>query len=310
MGMFDDLADNGNAGRDTYAEIRKNAHVVNGGDAMFSCPGCNGTGKFVARSGRVVGDCFKCKGKGKVSKGVVAAAKGKQTREDNIRKFNAEHRAERAYVETKADGGFRLMQKFRQDWDEYRTLRPEAIERIREFMVRDAEHETARNEQRATEHAQRDAAAPVVDLTAIDKLFATAVDNQIKRPIFRTVDIDISKAPMTGRNAGALYVTARDDEGTYLGKLMNGKFFASREAPADTADKLMAIAADPTDAAIKYGRKTGRCGCCGRILVDPISILAVVGPICARKWGLDFMRNLAATEYANMKAEEIAKIKE
>lgn len=299
MGMFDDLADEGNAGRDRNAEIRKAAHVVNGGEATFSCPSCKGKGKFISYSGRVVGDCFKCKGKGSISKAQNASVKGKATREANIQKFNDEHRAERAYVERKADGGFRLMQKFRQDWDEYRTLRPEAIARIREFMKQD--------EAKAAERkAEREQAAPTVDLSAIEKLFATATDNKVKRPIFRTVDFDISKASMTGRNAGALYVTARDDEGTYLGKLVNGKFFATGAAPKDTGDKLIAVAIDPLAESIKYARKTGRCGCCGKGLVDPISILAGIGPICAEKYGLDYRRELGAQEYEQMKADEAA----
>ncbi len=46
-----------------------------------------------------------------------------------------------------------------------------------------------------------------------------------------------------------------------------------------------------------YGR-FGRCSCCGRDLVDPVSIRAGIGPICAERWGLDYRRELAAQELA------------
>lgn len=33
-------------------EIRKNAHIVNGGEATFKCPACHGRGTFVSYTGR------------------------------------------------------------------------------------------------------------------------------------------------------------------------------------------------------------------------------------------------------------------
>jgi hypothetical protein len=40
------------------------------------------------------------------------------------------------------------------------------------------------------------------------------------------------------------------------------------------------------EAAVRYGRQTGRCSCCGRELTNKASIDAGIGPICASKWGL------------------------
>lgn len=80
QGLFDDLdtdpmADATNVVAFPAGDIRKAAHIANGGEATFDCPKCNGTGRF-GRYGR----CFKCDGKGKVSKRVAAAAKATQTR--------------------------------------------------------------------------------------------------------------------------------------------------------------------------------------------------------------------------------------
>lgn len=304
-GIFDDLDTDPNAPSTkgaTAEEIRAQAHIVNGGDASFPCPSCKGRGRFISYSGRDVGPCFKCKGTKVVSKGVAAAAKGKQTKEANRIAFADAHRAEYDYLVAGRDRGFRLAADLLTKWTEFGRLTEGQVALVRKLMAEDAAKAEARK-------AEREVAAPVVDLTAIDALFAKATENAIKRPVFRTETLTLKKASATGNNPGALYVT---DTATsaYLGKLVGGKFFASREATPETATTLQAIAVDPTAESIKYGRKFGNCGCCGRSLVDPVSILAGIGPICASKWGLDFKRDLARTEYAELKAEELAKIKE
>src|SRR5262245_8848980 len=83
--FFSDL-DDGLAGAGTLpaADIRKAAHIANGGDATFSCPKCNGSG--MTRWGA----CFKCKSTGKITGRQVAAAKGKETQMANASKARLE----------------------------------------------------------------------------------------------------------------------------------------------------------------------------------------------------------------------------
>lgn len=50
-------------------------------------------------------------------------------------------------------------------------------------------------------------------------------------------------------------------------------------------ETIMAAASDPLNAAIRYGKVSGSCSCCGRELTDPKSIEAGIGPICATKFG-------------------------
>lgn len=83
--------------------------------------------------------------------------------------------------------------------------------------------------------------------------------------------------------AGALYVK---ESGTYLGKIMGGKFIASRDCNADQSARIVAAAADPERAAVAYGKLLGSCSCCGRELSDPESVARGIGPICAANWGL------------------------
>ena len=104
-----------------------------------------------------------------------------------------------------------------------------------------------------------------------------------EKPKFRVEGLQISLAPATGANAGALYVKNGDE---YFGKIVNGKFIATSLAPADTIAKLREIAVNPRKSAVDYGKKTGICCCCGRTLTDPVSVKNGIGPICEAGWGL------------------------
>jgi hypothetical protein len=122
------------------------------------------------------------------------------------------------------------------------------------------------------------AGTATVDLTAIRTMFEKAVHSGAKRPVYRASGLVINRAPDNGKNPGALYVKTVEDE--YLGKIL-GTTYTGKPAPA-----LAAIAADPRGEAVRYGRATGSCSCCGRELTDPVSIEQGIGPICVTKWGL------------------------
>jgi hypothetical protein len=124
-----------------------------------------------------------------------------------------------------------------------------------------------------------------VDLSRIREMFEVAVSNGHQKPVYRAEGLKISLAPATGRNAGALYVVMIDDD-AYQGKVEGVTFKAVREAAASTVDALHRIAANPMDAAVRYGQKTGKCSCCGRKLTNKVSIELGIGPICAETWGL------------------------
>jgi hypothetical protein len=135
----------------------------------------------------------------------------------------------------------------------------------------------------------RPAAAPIAAVTAVgsgveamQEAFATATGNGLKRPKMRLGDFVLKLAPATGRNAGAIYVTASDE---YLGKIADGAFTPSRECDAAKQAEIVALCANPVESAIAYGKRTGICACCGRELTDPESIERGIGPICAEKYG-------------------------
>jgi hypothetical protein len=135
----------------------------------------------------------------------------------------------------------------------------------------------------------RNAAAPVgaavnvggAGVGAVQGAFATAMGNGLKRPKLRIGDFVLKMAPPTGKNAGAIYVTTADE---YLGKIAGGQFHGARGCTDEQRAEVVTLCADPIEAAIAYGRKTGICACCGRELTDPVSISQGIGPICASRW--------------------------
>ncbi|UPT53324.1 hypothetical protein [Synechococcus phage Ssp-JY38] len=292
-----------NTQRMTNEDIRAKAHIANGGGAAsFPCVKCNGQGSRTYGYVNIrTYECSSCNGTGKRKCDAdtqrarsASYKKGLQTQQENWRAYCAEKRDLIQFLSGAAEWSS-FAASMSQQLGEQRKLSEKQEAAVLSMMAKVA----ARREAKA---AEREEAKPAVDISAINKLFDTATESKIKRPVFRADGLTISKAPMHGRNAGALYV--KDGNDNYLGKLMGGKFHASYGAPADTGERLLAIAADPTGESIKYARKTGRCGCCGRELVDPVSILAGIGPICAEKWGLDMFREMGREEYAALKAEE------
>lgn len=304
---FDDLDTNPNAPKPqmTAEEIKKGAHIANGGEAVtsFTCPKCHGRGY------RVYGyvnirhyPCNYCRQTGKVTQkrvdNINRAIKADATRRANDAKFRDEH-TDLIEALTKVREWHTFAASLLDQLEAGKRWTANQIEAAERSMAKVAEREEERRQQRA---AERNAKSGNVDISAITALFATATDNDIKRPVFRANGLIISKAPMHGRNAGALYVV--DENDNYLGKIFENKFIAARHATDTTLSQLQTIAVDPTAAAIKYARRTGRCGCCGKTLVDPVSIRAGIGPICAENWGLDYRRELAREELNEEKGRE------
>jgi hypothetical protein len=79
--------------------------------------------------------------------------------------------------------------------------------------------------------------------------------------------------------------------GSYCGVVDTGNVFRSRYGTTVTLDALdafRAVGADPQAAARTHGQDTGHCACCRRLLTDPVSVMANIGPVCARRFGWSF----------------------
>lgn len=252
-----------------------------------SCKACRGTGAFYSYSGRLVGPCFKCKGKGtrvfktssakRLDARNKAAAKKARTAAESLAWY-AEHKPElHAWLNAKrATFGFaaslwEAIQKYDQLTE---GQEKKAVELMERDKVRDAE--------RAAAHAEKVAAAPQVDLGKITEAFAAAKVDGLYKPKLKIAGFTIKVAPPESRNPGSLYVKAKG--GVYVGRITDGRFFKGRDCTPEQEARLLAVCAG-TEAAIAHGKATGICAVCGAFLENPESVARGIGPICFAKIG-------------------------
>jgi len=257
------------------------------------CPDCRGTGAFRSYTGRVVGDCFKCKGKGvrrfkttaeqREKARVAAAAKREQKAADAAEQaaaWLAANPIEAAWLQEPVRGDFTFHADMLASLRQYGSFTERQEAAVRNAAAKSA----ARKAQWAAEKAQREEGAAVLSMAKIREGFANAV-RHLKRPKLRIADVQFSLAPATGRNAGCIYVVRASDD-TYLGKItLEDKFLTSRECSAKDSETVARVAADPAAAATAHGHEYGYCACCNRELTNPESVARGIGPICADRWG-------------------------
>ena len=250
------------------------------------CPKCRGTGRFTSWAGRDVGPCHTCKGKGVLEFATSPEQRAKARASTSARKarvaadateaFAAEHPDQWAWITKKHSDGFGFAISLREGIAKYGSLTDGQMAAVDRLIAKDAE----RTQARAERAVQQDA----VDLSGIIKTFATAHGNGLKAPILRTNGMTLSLAKPHSANAGWVYAKRGD---TYLGKISpEGKWRPVREATTADEVALVAIAADPLQAALAYAKETKACACCGILLTDPVSVARGIGPICKDKWGM------------------------
>lgn len=131
----------------------------------------------------------------------------------------------------------------------------------------------------------------VGDMAGILGLFNKAKESGLTRIALLMQTASGQTLRLTMARDGGVNVKTRGsfEEATYFGKVTTaGKFqpHHSTQQPTDLLTALKELAANPTEVARAYGRKTGACCCCGRELTNHESIELGIGPICADKWGL------------------------
>lgn len=241
------------------------------------CPKCGGTGMWHG-----VRRCFACKGVGSRTYRQSAAARAKarersaEKRASKVAENEADWRAREPDIAAWIDGnptfGFALSM----------------LEAVRKFGdltegQRAACHRCmARDHARREEEQRRKAEAPQTDATAVVAALHKARASGLRRPRLRADSFDFSLAPAHGSNPGAVYVKEKRD---YIGKILDGKFYARRGVESETVQRLLQTLENPEAAAVRYGRMTGQCGCCGRELTNKESVARGIGPICAERFG-------------------------
>lgn len=250
----------------------------------YPCWKCKGTGSYATGFG--LRPCFSCGGRGRLP----TKNPEKRAAELNVRAArdasavqNAaawvdQYGAEHAYLLLEASHGNGFAASLLASLGKYGSLTPNQLAAVRKGMAK---------QEAAAQRALGQADLPnEVDVSAL----ATAM-NAAKASGLKYVGLDLngftfSLAPDHGKNPGAIYVKAgKSRNATYLGKVLGGRFTPSRDCDEDTQADVIWAASHPHEAAVAYGKKTGRCSCCGRELTDPESISAGIGPVCAKRFG-------------------------
>lgn len=241
--------------------------VVAGARFEEKCKDCRGTGKFYSYTGRYVGPCYKCKGKG--------VQVFKTSPEARKRQRVAAMDKKRKAVQAKAQAATKWLEEnperaafLTQDWEfpvsllgslmQYGSLTEKQVAAIDRCI----EKQAAKREANAKQDARG------LDISGIPSGRYLVGDKHIK------VD-NITKA---GRWQNWVFVKEADSESRLGSQRPDATYRGKYEA------ELAEIAKDPLAAAIAFGKETGQCCVCGRTLTNPDSIEAGIGPICASRF--------------------------
>ena len=250
------------------------------------CKGCNGSGRFLSWRGEVVGDCFKCKGSGVI----FTKTDPKVLEANRVKAIAKRHAAAKQSVDAAVE--FLASNQAIHDWfrenlakdnDFAQSLFDQLYNKgsLSAGQIAAIEKSIAREAGWAAERAAKDAAMPTN--SRLHDAFAKAQEAGLKKPSLRIDGYRFSLAPARGVNAGCIY--AKADNGDYLGKINEqGKFFSVRDCPEEAVEFVNTLGGDLLERALKHGKDTGECSCCGRQLTDPKSIAKGIGPVCFSKW--------------------------
>lgn len=248
------------------------------------CKKCGGRGMYHAYSGRTLGACFACKGKGfltrftspeaRAKSRASAARRAEKNADQNWESFKAEHADVAEWIQ--GSPSF-----------EFAVSMGEAVRKYGDLTERQlaaAMKCVAKRATKAAVAAARAESSPAVEVDRLLKAFAAARGAGVARPRLNLGAYTFKPAPLSGNNPGAIYVTENGGD-TYLGKVISGKFQATRACDDATREQVALAVNDPRAAAIAFGLRTGTCAICSRTLTNGESIERGIGPICASRFG-------------------------
>jgi len=248
------------------------------------CSRCRGSGQTPW------GVCFKCNGAAmKVFKSSPAqrakvstqrAERKVRVAEGNLDAWKQANPAEYAWLEATAPR-WELARSLLDGLQKFGSLTEKQLAVVYKGIARDAE--------RAAIRAEKPAGEALADTAGVDKLkaaFDAAIAYSAAKGLKRSPKITIggmviSPAKAASKNPGALYVK---QDGQYLGKVAEGRFFAVRECSDAQKAKVLEFVADPKQASEVYGQETGTCCVCNATLTSDWKLRGI-GPVCAEKFG-------------------------
>lgn len=238
---------------------------------LASCFGCNGTGKLTFKTSP------EQRARAKANTG-TRKVKAVEDKAAQIQVWRDDNKAEAAWLDEAAGRGFEFAVSLSAALTKYGSLTEKQLAAVQKCAIASGERQL----KWAAEKVEAASAAPAISVEAIEVAFAKAKASGIRYPRLRLDDYVFTPAPDSGKNAGAVYIKSGDQ---YLGKILGGRLFATRECTQEASGRIVAASSDPHRAAVAYGQKFGSCAVCGRELTDHTSIERGIGPICAGKYG-------------------------
>lgn len=245
-----------------------------------TCPRCSGSGRF----GRY-GQCYACKGRGTQTFKQPAHVRQQNRDAARQRKLDRQQEAQAAFARqypveaawiqaSKETFGFALAMEVA--IDKYGSLTPSQLSAVQRCVQR--------SEQRESDKAARQQAqlprAEALDLAKVLQAIQAGKASGLKWVRLRFDGVTIEEA---AKHPGVLYIKRGDQDRTYLGKVVDGRFLPSRDCNQDDQQKIRLIAADPFAAAKVYGNITNNCCVCGKELSNKESVELGIGPICGKR---------------------------
>jgi hypothetical protein len=241
------------------------------------CPKCRGTGTFRSYTGRSLGQCFACKGRGhhefKTSPEHRAGqrAKAAERKVRGLQAWAAEYPEDFSWIVTKS-ATFGFAASMYESLQKYGSLTEKQHATVERLRKEDAER--AARIQRTKDIMKTRVSE--VDVTRVQAAFDKAIESGISEPTLRLADFKLKW------ERGVIYVRRND---RYIGKIIAGQFHPTQACTEDDIAALKAVCADPHAAAVAYGHLTSSCSCCGRELTNPLSVKLGIGPICRGRFG-------------------------
>jgi len=262
--------------------------IVANTEIRETCGKCSGTGIWTGY-GDWTGDrrCTLCKGVGyrvfkftkseRDARRQKAVARAERKQQQTLEAFAKENPLVWQWMNEQANR-FEFAKSMLEAVKKWGKLTEKQLAAATKCAVGSAERKAKWEADRVVAKAQ----AKEVTVEAIEVAFKAARDAGIKWPRLRLDTFIFSPAGANSANAGAVYIKEGE---TYLGKVLNGKLFRSRDCSAEQEQRIVDAAHDPKSAAIAYGKKFGSRSACGRELSNQESIDLGIGPVCAGKFG-------------------------
>jgi uncharacterized protein DUF6011 len=267
------------------------------------CAHCRGTGRFCSNvTGRVLGPCFKCKGKGEINfktspearaKRHQASAQRRADRQAEKLAWREQHRDLIAWMEREADRfrtgktTFDFIHKMAEAVAEFGSLSDAQLAAVIKCKAKSDERQAAWKAQQGRQDVAIDCSKIVAAFDKRRSVAALKGAVGVKSLVLHFPNFTFSPDRREGSVIWVNSKTHTNDRGlpAAFGKIQDGKLSPFRLATPEIIAEIQAVAADPSKASRISGQNFGICCCCGATLTDPVSIEAGIGPICASNWG-------------------------